>query len=326
MNIEFLDFSRGMDIAAVVVWASCALLGLVIGSLVKVRNVSSGTDEASGLGGVEALLLALFGGIIARLFIWLLLLPLNDLSGGSIVVGHLFFLIPSVVDDFISLGTSRVITTPDGLLFLATIVGAFVGMMDGIWRIHDWKGLGWLSFPLDMTWGLAGLNYALLLHLVNFAWGDHVTETRKNGHRYKSGFRLKPTYAFTQGSVMSNLTDSPGTGLFRHEMLHIWQNRIFGPFFTLNYIGWMIIWLIPGLIAGLVTKTASGARVGAGSGIERWSYYNCPWEVWAYEVQGLDRNRFGPELIWSALAVILWAIPVFGGLSALMIVFYAMML
>lgn len=326
MNVAFLDFSRCLDIVSVVVWGSCVLLGFIFGWVVKVKNESSGNDERSVLGGVEAALLALFAGVIARLFIWSLLRPLSDLSGGSIVVGHLFFLFTSVVDNFIAIGRSRVLTTPECLLLLATIVGAFVGMMDGIWRIHNWKGLGWLSFPLDMTWGLAGLNYGLLLHLVNFAWGDHATETRKNGHRYQSGFRIKSTYAFTQGSVMSNLSDAPGTDLFSHEMLHVWQNRAFGPFFTLNYIGWMLFWLIPGLIAGLVRKKPNGERVGAGSGIERWSYYNCPWEVWAYAVQEVDRNDFGPELIWSAVPVIIAAILIFGGLTAMMIVFYVMKL
>ena len=326
MNVAFLDFSRALDVTSLAAWGVLALLGFITGSFVKVHNAATGKDEASVLGGVEASLLALLGGAIARVFIWLLLLPLNDLSGGSIVVGHLFFLIPSVVDDFIAIGSSRSVATPEGLLFMATIVGGFAGMMDGIWRTHDWKGLGWLSFPLDMTWGLAGLNYSMLLHLVNFAWGDHATETRKSGHRYRNGFKLKPTYAFTQGSVMSNLSDNPGTSLFKHEMTHIWQNRVFGPFFTLNYIVWMLIWIIPGLIAGAVTRTASGPKVGAGKGIERLSYYNCPWEVWAYDVQGLDRKVFGPELIWSAAPVIVAAILIFGCFSAMMIMFYAGML
>ncbi|MDH3461471.1 MAG: hypothetical protein OEM00_10980 [Burkholderiaceae bacterium] len=326
MNVAYLDMARGLDVAALISLGVLGLLGLIVGSLVKVKNNTTGQDEQSGLGGVEALVLVVVGGFLARTFIWLLLLPLNDVKSGAVVLGHFFFLIPAVIDDFIAIGGPRVLTSPEGLLFLATVIGAFTAMMDGVWRIHDWKGLGWLSFPLDMTWGLAGVNYGLLLHLVNFAWANHATETRHNGHRYQSGFRLKPTFAFTQGSVMSNLSDNPGTDLYRHEMTHVWQNRMFGPFYTLNYIGWMIFWLIPGLIAGATSKTATGASVGPGKGAERWCYFNCPWEVWGYAVQGQDRKAWGSELIWSAVPVIIAAIFVFGGITALCIVLYGLQL
>jgi len=327
MNVEFLNFDRGTDIAAVTVLGIFALLGLIIGAFVKVRNVTKGKNESSILGALEAALLALLGGIIARLFIWLLLLPLTDLSSGAILVGHVFFLIPSVVDDFISLGSSRVMATPDGLLLLATIVGSFSGMMDGIWRIHDWKGFGWLSFPLDMTWGLAGLNYSLLLHLVNFTWGNHVTTTRNNAHQYKSGFAFKGSYAFTQGSVMSSLSGNSESKSFEHEMLHVWQNRAFGPFYTLSYIEWMLFWFLPGLFAGaFCNKTESEENVGVSNGIQRLCYYNNPWEVWTFKRHGLKRKSYGPELIWSSKAVILFMIPLYGSLIILLICYYFMLL
>ena len=324
MTTDYLDFDRGADIVSLITLCSCAIAGFVLGWIVKVKDEKKGTEERSVLGGIEAVVLAILGGLIARFFIWVLLIPLAKGGSGHVVVGHLFFLIPAVVDDFIALGGDRVLLAPDGLLMLATIVGAFSGMMDGIWRIHPWKGLGWLSFPLDATWGLAGQNYGMLLHIVNFAWGDHGSETRRNAHRYQSGFRLKSTYAFTQGSVMSNLSDAPGTPLYRHERTHVWQNRVFGPFFSLTYIGWMLFWLIPGHIAGAIKKTAAGKRVGVGNGIERWCYYNCPWETWAYAVQGVDRKKsYGPELVWKALPVIIAAVPICGGVTALCVALYS---
>lgn len=317
MDTTLLDFSRTPDLVSLVAMGVCVVLGFIVGSLVKVKNRATGAVDRSIMGGVEAAVLALIGAIVARLFIWLFLLGFDDLASGSVLLGHLFFLIPAIIDDFIALGGDRVLTAPDGLLMLATVVGAVTGMMAGIWRIHDWKGIGLLAFPVDVTWGLAGQNYGVLLHLINFAWGDHGSESRTEGHRYGSGFRLKPTYAFTQGAVMSNLPDQPGTDLYRHEMTHVWQNRGFGPFYTLTYIGWMIVWFIPGLIAGLSAKKADGTKVGAGVGIERMCYMNCPWEVWAYGVQGLDRARLGgPELIWSAAAVVIAAIFVCGGVAA----------
>jgi hypothetical protein len=296
---------------------ACVVLGFIFGSVVKVMNRTTGVEERSVLGGVEAAVLALVGATVARLFIWVFLLGFDDAAEGSVLLGHFFFLIPAIIDDFIALGGERVLTAPAGLLMLATIVGAVTGMAAGIWRIHNWKGLGLLAFPVDVTWGLAGQNYGVLLHLINFMWGKHGTETRMDGHRYTSGFRLKPTYAFTQGAVMSNLPDPPGSDLYRHEMTHVWQNRGFGPFYSLTYIGWMIVWFLPGLIAGLSKKKADGTKVGAGVGIERMCYMNCPWEVWAYEVQGLNRTLLGgPELIWSAVPVVIAAILVCGGLAA----------
>jgi hypothetical protein len=324
MNVAYFDLNRGFDAAALVALGILAVLGFIVGWVVKVRNDSTGLDERSVMGGLESVLLLIIGALVARTFIWLLMLPLNNVKGGAIVLGHLFFLIPAVIDDFIALAGERLMTSPEALLFLATVIGAYCGMMDGIWRIHDWKGLGWLSFPLDMSWGLAGNNYGLLLHVINFAWGDHSSETRHNGHRYQSGFRLKPSFAFTQGSVMSNLTDPPGSDLFRHEMTHVWQNRMFGPFYSLNYIAWMIIWLIPALIAGAASKDASGASVGPGKGAERLCYFNCPWEVWGYAVQGQDRRAWGPELIWSAGPVIVLGILIFGAITALLVLSYGL--
>lgn len=38
----------------------------------------------------------------------------------------------------------RVLTQPETLLWIANVVGAFAGMMDGLYRIHNFGGLGWL--------------------------------------------------------------------------------------------------------------------------------------------------------------------------------------
>jgi hypothetical protein len=164
-----------------------------------------------------------------------------------------------------------------------------------------------VAFALDETWGLAGSTQGDLVHLVNFSWGNHaVGETRTDAHRYNSGFAMKSGYAFTQGSVMSSNTAPVGSGLFAHENTHVWQNRVFGPFFTLSYLAWLILFLVPGLIYGLV----SGA--GAGAGITSYSYFSNPWEAWAYSVQGLNRSTLARGTgIWPDLAVIIVSIPFF---------------
>jgi hypothetical protein len=337
MNTSILDLSRSTDVVSIIVAGSLITLGFVIGSFVKVRNESTGAEGASITGGLEAAALALAGAVLARVFIWMLIHLLKGGNWGSALLGHLFFLIPAVVDDLLALGHSRVLTRPDGLLMLATIVGSVSGMTAGIWRIHKWKGLGLLSSLLDVTWGLAGETNGALLHLINTVWGGwgkHAKETRTGVHRYEGGFRLKngdattTSFAFTQGSVMSNLSDGPKDPLFSHERTHVWQNRGFGPFYSLTYIGWLIVWFFPGMIAGASTKKADGKTVGAGTGIERWCYFNCPWEVWGYAVQNADRTRVakGSELIWSAAPVIIAGILVCGGVVAILIALFILAL
>jgi hypothetical protein len=201
-----------------------------------------------------------------------------------------------------------VLTGRDTLLWAAMAVGAFTGMMDGIWRVYDWSGLGVPSFILDKSWGLAGTTNAALLHLWNIFFGSHADEPRENAHRYETGFHVKPGYAFTQGAVMSELSEAVGGLLYSHEYTHVWQNRMFGPFFIPTYVGWMAVTIIPSLIARAVTK-----GVTLGQAIERYCYFDNPWETWGYAVQNADRGAVagGSELIWSNTAVVLWSIPFF---------------
>ena len=289
-------------------------VGLIIGAIVGAVKEQ---DARALYRALEAALLAFIGGFLARTFINLLLGLADYSPGAGLAIGWGFFLWPGLIDTIPFLAGKQVLTKPDVLLWIAAVVGGATGMMDGIWRIHDWKGLGWLSFPLDVTWGLAANTNALLLHVVNFAWAGHADEPHKGAHRYNSGFRVKGSFAFTQGSVMSNLSDPPGVPLYNHERTHVWQNRCFGPLFILSYVGWMITWFIPGLIAGGI--------VGAGpfQGVEKWCYFNNPWEAWGYAVQHASRTNIvgvtpqSARLIWPATFVILWAIAFFAACTVL---------
>ena len=288
------------------------LVGLIAALL---RKDSAGDVVLSAF---EASILAFIGGLLARSFISFLLWTGKDRPNVSFLLGWAFFLWPGLIDTIPRFLGKQYATRPAVLLWIAVTVGAFTGMMDGAWRIHNWAGLGWVAFPLDTTWGLAGSTQGDLLHVVNFAWGDHaVGETRTDGHRYNSGFAVKSGFAFTQGAVMSSNDDAVGTSLFEHENTHIWQNRIFGPFYTLTYLLWLILWAIPGLIFG-----AAASGMDAGQGAEAWSYYNNPWETWAYAVGeshgATPRVTRGPG-IWSDLAVGIVSIFYFAGFLALSI-------
>ena len=52
-------------------------------------------------------------------------------------------------------------------------------------------------------------------------------------------------HAFTQGACMSSIgSEKPGSNLWKHELVHVWQNRILGPFFWFTYVGWMIVMFV----------------------------------------------------------------------------------
>lgn len=274
--------------------------------------------ESGVLRGIEGLVLAVLGGLISRGFVSLLMGTANDSAGAGLVLGWGLFLVPGLIDTFAG---HPVLTTPENLMMIGGAVGAFTGMMAGICRIYNWAGLGWLGFPLDVTWALAGNSIGALLHLLNIGWGQHGEETRENVHRYASGFGLRRSYAFTQGCVMSNLSEPPGQDLFRHERTHVWQNRAFGPMYTLTYIGWAVLWAIPAAIAGVLVKGLSGVFAGPNN----WCYFNNPWETWAYAVQGAPRTDIDGvdaddrRMIWPVKFVIAWAVPFFAMCLALSI-------
>ena len=271
-------------------------------------NLSMGTAALIGL---EAAILAPLGGLLARAFISLLMGAANDSAGAGVAVGWGFFLVPGIVGTIPFLTNSHpLLTDVESLLMFATVVGGMAGAVNGLWRIYDWEGLGWISFPLDVTWALAGNTLGCLLHVINFAWGDHGDEPRPNAHRYASGFRLQSGFAFTQGAVMSDLSDKPGADLYRHEMTHVWQDRAFGPMYTLTYLGWMAFWVVPSIIVGVPWVGLAGFK----SGPKVWCYFNNPWEAWAYEVQGADRHNIrgvdadDKKLMWPGWLVILLGI------------------
>ena len=227
---------------------------------------------------VEAAILAPLGGFLARTFIGLLLTAANDSPAAALAVGWAFFLWPGALDSLLILLHTEPVFTPPVLLWTAAAVGSLVGMMDGIRRIHRWRGSGALGFLLDVTWGLAGSTNGCLLHLLNFAWARPQDNPRGGAHRYLNGFCVKAGYAITLGTVMSNLP-AHADHLLPHELLHVLQNRLFGPFYTLTYLAWMAVMLPPAVAAGLLKGRVAQT-------VEDWCYTNNPWENWAYSRGG----------------------------------------
>jgi hypothetical protein len=283
---------EGPALIVLVVFAISALVAGVVTGLIK----GDGTWSRRG---PEAMLTAFVGGLLARSFVSVLLSAGNDSPEVGWSIGWALFLWPGAAETVARLFGGHLLSSA-ALLWVAAGVGAFTGMMAGIWMIHPWRRTGALQLLLDTTWGLAGATNACLLHLFNFAWARHGAETRTGAHRYEKGFRIKHDFAFTQGPVMSELDVPPGKPLYRHEMVHVWQNRAFGPLFVMTYVAWMAVMLFPAVIVS-IRKGRPFDR------LQGYCYFSNPWEAWGYKVQekhggGLRTDHAYP--MWSDQVVV----------------------
>lgn len=192
----------------------------------------------------------------------------------------------------------------------AVLSGGLNGALAGARGIYDWRRLrGWAAFAADSTWGLAGTTAGNLLNLVNLASGKAGyrpdLSRRQNRHVHDHGARVRRGFAITVGNVMSN-TGLDRTGpaderrriILRHEDLHIWQNRLFGPLYTMAYG----LWTVAGALVGLAVWLLGGRREHRlGRLVETAAYYDNPFEYWAYRRDGRWAVvRADPLLKWRS--------------------------
>ena len=294
---------RIFDPIGLLIIVACGVVGAIIGAIVAGRR-----EQSAGTLALEAGLHAAAGAFVARTFIAILLNLGGETREAGIAIGWAFLLWPGAIDTVAALFGSQLLTTPDRLLFIGAVVGALGGLFDGIWQVRAWPWPSALTFIVDYSWGLAANTNGALVHLLNTFIDGHASDGRTDVHRYTGGFHVKAGYAFTQGLVMSTLPDAPGTSLYIHERTHVRQNRIFGPLFTLTYVAWAVVMFVPAAIAAAVKS------FGFREMVEAWSYYNNPWETWAYKV-GQDngagpRTDFGTH-VWSDTLVVGVSVPFF---------------
>jgi hypothetical protein len=289
-------WDRAFDLPALAFLGLAAVLGFAAGLWIGARR-QEGAPRALGRA-VEAAALAPLGGFLARTFVGLLLYAGGDSPAAALAVGWAFLLWPGAVDTLLVALHVGPVFTPAALLGSAAAVGSYVGLMDGLWRVHAWPRAGVLLFVLDTTWGLAGSANGCLVHLANLVLrARRGAESRRGCHHYLNGFRFKRGYAVTLGAVMSNVPEY-AHDLMQHERQHVLQNRLFGPLYTLTYLGWMVLMLAPALAAGLARGTP--ART-----VEDWCYLNNPWEAWAYAWGGWrDPARLWDRRVWTIVAVL----------------------
>jgi hypothetical protein len=178
-----------------------------------------------------------------------------------------------------------VVLGPPGAVAGAALAG-LNGLAAGARGIYDWRsGRGWLAFAFDSTWGLAMSALGALLALANAAvpTARHAGELsrRQNRHVFDGGLALQRNMALTLGNVTSNANPS-GRGLnpeflTRHEGLHVWQARVFGPLFPLVYVIWGTAGAVVGAAVWLVHRDESLPAL-----VQTAAYFDNPFEYWAY--------------------------------------------
>ena len=200
-------------------------------------------------------------------------------------------LLEAALTGAVGAGLAFAVGTLISLAIPAAIVGGLNGALAG-WRwMYDWRGRGVWAFVLDSTWGLFGVAVGLVLNLINLprkSAGYRFDLTYRQNHQvYAAGASLRKGYALAMGNVISgaagsvDFDDEKGSAyrrqfIRRHEALHVWQNRWFGPFYQIIYVGWLALGAVVGLLVGLVRRTDLRST------IETFAYFNNPFEVWAY--------------------------------------------
>ena len=113
---------------------------------------------------------------------------------------------------------------------------------------------------------------------------------------------MKRGFAFTHGNVISNaatghdtLADERRGFIDRHEGLHVWQNRIFGPLYQIVYV----VWFVLGALVAVATKAARRGAPPLRRLVETAAYYDNPFEYWAYRRDDhWVNNSAEPMLKW----------------------------
>lgn len=185
----------------------------------------------------------------------------------------------------------------------AGINGAFGGYR----QIYDWRRAeGWFAFATDSTWGLLGTTLGNVLNLVNLAGrkaGFRADFSRRqNRHVFEKGAAMKRGFAFTHGNVISNASTGRETlveerrgFIDRHEGLHVWQNRIFGPLYQAVYVAWFAGGAVVGATAWALKRDKPKMK----KMVETAAYYDNPFEFWAYKHDDhWETNSADPTLKW----------------------------
>lgn len=204
------------------------------------------------------------------------------------------------------------VTGATGVAVTAGVIGGLNGLFAGARGIYAWRTPGGvLAFVLDSSWALVSTFLGVLLNVYNtlHPGSEFAPEysVRRNRHVFGRGFRLKRSFATTQGNVVTNARlgrDAPISErhdlIERHEGLHVWQQRWFGPIFPLTYVVVGVLGGVVGFVFGIASRERRRRGVKIGKLIETAAYYDNPFEIWAYRRDDRwDSNSAQPVLKWG---------------------------
>lgn len=193
---------------------------------------------------------------------------------------------------------------------LAIATGASAGLngaFGGYRQVYDWRRVqGWLAFATDSTWGLLGTTLGNVLNLANSAgrrsgYREDFSR-RQNRQVFERGAAMKRGFALTHGNVISNastgresLVEERRPFIDRHEGLHVWQSRIFGPIYQAVYV----VWFAGGAAVGATAWALKREKPKMKKMVETAAYYDNPFEFWAYKHDHhWETNSAEPTLKW----------------------------
>lgn len=145
--------------------------------------------------------------------------------------------------------------------------------------VYRFRPLSLLGFFLDITWSLLNTVTGLVWLLICLARGSGQTvsqDTQRSGTLVIAGAALPGASASTLGNVI-------GGQWAAHEETHVWQARIFGPFYWLVYL----LSYFTALIALMVQ--------GRFSGLHWEAYGRVCMEDWGYDAD----PAFGGPIQWG---------------------------
>jgi hypothetical protein len=196
---------------------------------------------------------------------------------------------------------------------VAAVPATLNGLFGGARGIYAWRTPGgWAAFVLDSSWALISTALGVAVNVVNGVRRgtgfSPAFSVRQNRHVFAGGFALKRGFANTQGPVISNATCSRGDAIEnhrnlieRHEGLHVWQQRWFGPLHPLVYVVWGLLGIVVGTVYGVSSRKRRVHNVRIGKLVETAAYYDNPFEYWAYRNDGRwQANSAHPALKWGA--------------------------
>jgi len=212
----------------------------------------------------------------------------------------------TVVGGALGAATGYLIGDVPGLAAGATM-GGVNGVFGGIRNTYGWRtARGWFAFVMDSSWGLLGTTLGVGLNVINSRSRNSGYRAdlsrRQNRHVFERGACMKRGFAFTHGNVISNaatgretLGDERREFIDRHEGLHVWQNRIFGPIYQAVYVGWFLL----GAAVATITKAFRRDAPPLRRLVETAAYYDNPFEYWAYRRDDhWETNSAEPMLKW----------------------------